>query len=344
MSHHLLRLSLFALLSTVFYQEGRSFLADVPAIDAVSAATSQRVSVIAVLKAGDDLLEQPAAADAPLTSAQIEDLVSKAIYLSGGIHKYIDPGSEWILLKPDVAALDTSGSGRVTDVRVVKGVIEVVHQAAPQAQISIVEGPTQWISPGQEIDKEKAGSAEVADGFERAGYRALLADPALADIELDIIDLNFAAAEEIDVPDSSEVANAYFVPIELLECDMLISIPVFKGGVADGMESLKTIAPGPHYGWDRSALPTRADKPGGTLIDLALLVEADFAVMDMLAEHRAIVAGRDLVAVDATAARMVALKPEESPIHQLGYARRIGQFHSDWLKVVTAESFKKAEE
>ena len=50
---------------------------------------------------------------------------------------------------------------------------------------------------------------EIGDGFETAGYRALLDDPDLAGADLRIVDLNYDDAVAVKPPGDGLVADSY---------------------------------------------------------------------------------------------------------------------------------------
>ena len=53
---------------------------------------------------------------------------------------FVPDTARWVAIKPNVTIPKPSGSGIVTDARVVRAVAILVHEAAPGARISIAEG------------------------------------------------------------------------------------------------------------------------------------------------------------------------------------------------------------
>jgi len=129
-----------------------------------------------------------------------------------------------------------------------------------------------------------------------AGYRQLLEDPDLAGIDLDIVDLNFDDPTEVEVPDGGYARDKWKLPLSVLECDFLISVPVLKIhdtiGMTNVMKNFIGIAPGSVYGWPKMmGYPPRSGNPGiphvpgildETIVDLVTAAEADFAVVDAI--------------------------------------------------------------
>ena len=72
---------------------------------------------------------------------QIEAMVRKAIELQGGLDWIIEKGDK-VMLKVNLVGADSpSGQGENTDVRVVKAVIKIVHEATEgDVEIVIAEG------------------------------------------------------------------------------------------------------------------------------------------------------------------------------------------------------------
>ena len=86
-------------------------------------AAPARVSIV---RSDDDALPDPASTSSALTYAQVEAMTRRAVELAGGFDELVRPGDR-VLIKPCIAAPDLSGN---TDVRVVKAVARLVHEAA----------------------------------------------------------------------------------------------------------------------------------------------------------------------------------------------------------------------
>lgn len=246
--------------------------------DAVSAATPGHVAVVGALRSDCEDLAEPASPDTALTADQIDDLVRKAVHYSGGLGRVLDPGAEWILVKPGGGG--AHDEERRAHLAVVGSVLRLIHEAAPDARVSILTGA--------------AGDTTLAPGL-----RQLLSGQA-AEMQADILNLIDEEAEETSVPDGGEASDTYTVPIALLECDAVIDVARVVPGAASAMANLTGLATA--IGTPRSA--------DGVLVDLALLSIVEFAVLDVITVQtetgpqrlNTVLAGADLIAVDRAAA------------------------------------------
>ncbi len=331
-------------------------------VDAVSAATKPGQSVVGVIRSDFERLKEPASPDSALTEAQVEHMVRYAISMAGGLHTIIEPGTDWVVIKPNIVELKPSGSGVVTDCRVVKALVKIVHEIVPEARITIAEGNGEWIPPEHSDIKATIPRAKLGDGFEVAGYRALLRDETLSGVRLDIVDLNFDEAVEVTVPDEWYAREKYYIPATVLECDVLISVPVLKihdgVGITNAMKNFVGIAPGMIYGWSKSTgYPPGSGNPGiphtpaildETIVDLTSLSDVDFTVVDaVMAMERVksdeyggnavrmntIVASADIVAADAVSARLMGLNPDDVEHLTLAAYKGLGQCDLENIKV-----------
>ena len=347
--------------------EGRIFT-----VAPVSAVAGPGQSVVAIVRSDNPALEEPANPDSALSYEQVEDMVRYAVALAGGLQTIIEPDDDWIVIKPNVVEPYPSGSGVVTDWRVVKAVVKLVHEIVPDAKVTVAEGPGGWISPGY---PETKTWFRPVDGFELVGYKALLSDPELSDVNLDIVDINFDDTVEMPVPGGGYARNKYFLPKTILDCDVLISVPVMKvhpeAGITVAMKNMVGIAPGMKYGWAKFAgYPRGSGNPGlphsspvidEMIVDLNLLAGVDFSVVDaVMAMERSqawgnpvrmnmIIAGSDVVAVDAVCTRIMGFNPDDFEQLTLGACAGLGIVDLDSIKVKgdkteeVARRFEKAQ-
>ena len=316
-----IRLALLLYLAPVALYLGR-WSADPIGVDAVSAVTPGHVAVVGVLRSDDAALDAPAAPDAPLSADQVADLVRKAAYYSGGLHKALDPDAEWIVVKPGfVTGLEGSASGRQAidaHVRVVGGVLRLLHSTSPEAEVSVVTG-----LPGNE-----ALDARLAE---------IIGEPPLALARIGLLDMREEEHEEMEVPDGGESSDTYPVPIALLECDAVINVArVAVPGMASAMANLWGLA---RVGPD-AALGSQSPARG-VLVDLALLSEVDFTILDLLVVETAggrqrlnlVAAGRDMISVDRVAAALPETGGGGIGALMLASARGLGQVNIGAIKV-----------
>ena len=325
-------------------------------VDAVSAATKPGMSVVGLIGSDYEQLEEPAARDAELTETQVEEMVRHAVDMAGGLRQRIEADAEWVVIKINIVQLRTRGSGVITDWRVVKGLIKIIHEIVPEARITIAEGAGGWIPPERQA---AATFADLGDGFEVAGYRALLEDEELEEVDLDIVDLNFDETAEVRVPDQWYAREKWRLPLTVLECDFLISVPVLKVhdgiGMTSAMKNCIGIAPGMVYGWNKiMGYPPRSGNPGiphqagildETIVDLVSMAEVDFTVVDAIVgmERRydggnrmrlnTIVASADIVAADAVSAQLSGFNPFDFEYLTLAAYKGLGQCDLDRIKI-----------
>ena len=265
-------------------------------LDALSAATPGYVPVVGAAS--------PSGEGAP-ASADEADLVRGAIYLSGGLHKTVDPSSERILVRPGHAAMEARGMA--AHVRVIGALVEELARIAPDAGIGLLLGGV----PG--------APAAPAAGLSQA-LAALREDPGLAGVDLEILDLGEEELEETEVPGGG---GPYPVPISLLECDALVNAARPAGALA-GLDNLRGLAgPGP------------AGSPPGP-VELALLAEVDYTLLDMTG-HKGpgplLLAGADGIAVDRVAASLLGIGEERlAPLFAAG-GLRLGMSRLASIKV-----------
>jgi hypothetical protein len=237
-------------------------------LDAVSAVTPGHVSVVGAAAVS--------AEGAPETATEA-DLVQGAMYMSGGLHKAIDPASDWILVRPGHVPMEPRAVAQ--HVNVVAAVVAQLADIAPQAQISLLLGGVE----GTDVSAPKG--LKLALG-------ALADDPEMAKTRLEVLDLATEEVEEVEVPDGGVGADLYPMPISLLECDAVVNVARLAGPLS-GLANLEGLAG--MVGGD----------PAGRRIDLALLAEVDYSLLDMLGhsgpQGAMILAGQDPIAVDRVA-------------------------------------------
>ena len=344
-------------------EEGKTFTVLEPA-----ALTGEGGTVVSIVRSDFPELPEPVEPTSELTYGQVEEMVRKAVAMGdfeAVIHKAEENRSEellWVVIKPNIVELKKRGSGVITDWRVVKALIQIVHEIVPKARITIAEGGA-WIPPERTDVREQIPWGDFGDGFEVAGYRQLLEDDELAGIRLDIVDLNFDEPIETPVPGKWHARAAYFIPKTILDCDVLIDVPVLKitgtAGITAAMKNFVGIAPGMVYGWAKmQGYPPGSGNPGiphsdaildETIVDLTSLSGVDFCVVDaVVAMERAktdedggrpvrmntIVAGADVVAVDAVCARLMGMNPDDIEYVTLGHAKGLGVGRLSDIRVV----------
>jgi uncharacterized protein (DUF362 family) len=116
------------------------------------------------------------------------------------------------------------------------------------------------------------------------------------------------------------------LPLELLRSDFVISMPKLKthhwAGMTCGMKNLFGTVPGAVYGWPKNVLHahgiqnsildlTATIRPHFTIVDAVTAMEGDGPIMGRPRTLGFVAMGADVVAVDATCARVIGLNPDK---------------------------------
>ena len=180
----------------------------------------------------------------------------------------------------------------------------------------------------------RMGAAEVIVA-EGAGHRrdteyllgASGLDAVLRERRVRFVDLNLDRVEEVALPTSFTALGRLWLPRTVLDADLFVSMPKLKthhwAGVTLSMKNLFGIVPGAIYGWPKNVLH-QAGIPGSIVDINAALGLPRLAIVDGIVgmegngpiqgEARAagvLVIGDDFPAVDATAARLMGVDPEQ---------------------------------
>lgn len=328
----LIALDLYAALA---HNQGKGYRLFYPVADVTRQAPWER-STVAVVRTNTPGIKNPVDPDAlgdRITAGQIEEMVRLAVELTGGMEQIVTPEDKQVLIKPNWVTDAPSGSGAITDARVVRAVIKLVYEANPNVQIVVADGSGEWIDRST-AQRYSVSNAPVRDAYRNNGYQQmveeLLNDPSLPGLKLRLDDLNVPLSDTVlvELPGGGWYQDAYWTHKLVTESDKVISVPVMKIHGTRITVSLKNnigAAPGSRYGWAKLALdhnPAVIDK---VIVDMAQVVGVDYVVVDAVTAlerayttengsplHRnMIIAGRDPVAVDAVAARLMGFNPDD---------------------------------
>jgi len=181
----------------------------------------------------------------------------------------------------------------------------------------------------------KAGAREVVVG-EGPGHRRDIEyllegtglDEKLRDLKLRFVDLNHDDVRAVPLKSRFTKLDAMWLPVELLRADLVVSMPKLKthhwAGMTASMKNLFGTVPGAVYGWPKNLLHARGIeqsiidltatvRPQLTIVDAVVAMEGDGPIMGRPRPVGCLVMGTDLVAVDATCARMIGLNPSKMP-------------------------------
>lgn len=178
----------------------------------------------------------------------------------------------------------------------------------------------------------KLGAKEVKVG-EGPGHRRdtdglLLASglyPFLKDTKTQFVDLNLDDIRCVPLQSSFMGIDSLYFAETVLQSDLLVSMPKLKthhwAGMTLSMKNLFGIVPGIKYGWPKNFLHWHGINE--SIVDINSTIRSHFAIVDGIVGMEGngpiqgtpkpvgvLVFGDDLVAVDATCARVVGLNPE----------------------------------
>jgi uncharacterized protein (DUF362 family) len=247
----------------------------------------------------------------------VELAVRQAVSLAGGLDELVTPRSS-VLVKPNLAVMDRSGGGKITDARVTEAVTRIVLEKKPRSVIIGEGSAVGYDFPDlQDTMKsmEESGTKEVA---ERLG--------------VPLIDLNTDRNREVEIPNPL-VMESVKIAQTVLESDVIISVPVMKthirSAVTLSLKNMKGVMPGGEK--------KKTHRLGLELAiaDLISVVKPHFAVVDGLAGMEGlweypedcvplglVGAGRDPVAVDSVFAQIMGVPPMD--IMHLVYCQKKG--------------------
>ena len=227
----------------------------------------------------------------------VEAAVRRAVELAGGLDSKIPPGAV-VLIKPNVANPLPSGSGNITDARVTEAVARMVLETGPRRVIIGEGSAVGYDFPGWRDTMHSLEVSGTADVGRRLG--------------VELVDLNRDEQEEVCVEDAL-VMRAFGVARTALEADVVVSLPVLKThvrtGITCGLKNMKGVLPGDEkkrthqLGLDRAIVDlNRIVKPDFTVVDAIVAMQGTHTNPEDRVPLGLIVAGPDVVAVDAVCA------------------------------------------
>jgi len=247
----------------------------------------------------------------------VEIAVRKAVSLAGGLDEIVTPGTK-VLVKPNIASRDRSGSGKVTDARVTEAVTRIILERKPMSVI---------IGEGSAVGYDFPDLQDTMMAFEESGTKEVAEKLGVA-----LVDLNVDRHREIEIPNPL-VMKFVKIAQTVLDSDVIVSVPVMKTHIRSGVTlSLKNM---------KGTMPGEEKKKTHRLglelaiADLVSVVKPHFAVVDGLVGMEGlweypddcvpmglIGAGRDPVAVDSVFAQIMGVSLEE--IMYLQYCQKKG--------------------
>jgi uncharacterized protein (DUF362 family) len=238
--------------------------------------------------------------DAPTYSVDLADVVSRGIR-----ELAFDVRGRSVLLKPNLIEYEP---GRLinTNPLVAAGAATAFLQAGA-TEVVIAEGP------GHRRDMEYL---LAATGF----------SDQLKDLRIRFVDLNHDDVRPVALRTHFMGLDELFLPVELLKADVIVSLPKLKthhwAAMTASMKNFFGVVPGAVYGWPKNFLHfhgidnsivdiVATVKPHFTIVDAIVAMEGDGPIMGRGRQTGFLAMGQDLVAVDATCARLIGFQPEK---------------------------------
>lgn len=233
----------------------------------------------------------------------------------------LDVRGKRVLLKPNLVEFDAKTAVN-THPLLVHATLEA-FRAAGAADVRIAEGPG-----------HRRITLDLADA---AGYFRTI--PRFESL---FTDLNVDELAEVRISRPRSRLKSLYLPKKVLGCDLLVSLPKMKThhwvGATLSMKNLFGLVPGGVYGWPKNVLHWAGIDQ--SIVDLHSLFQNAFAIVDGIVgmegngpiqgtpkQAGVLVAGRDLIAVDATCCRLMGIDPAR--VTYLGLADGVGHLQED---------------
>jgi uncharacterized protein (DUF362 family) len=254
-----------------------------------------------------------------------ETMVQQAVAHLGGIDSIIRPGST-VVVKPNAGHEGAPETSVNTNPEVVGAVIRLLKKAKAGriilAEASAIGCDTMSCLESSGIRKaaEEAGVDEIRD----------------IKSDQDLI--------KKDIPNPTSAIKQVELPRFLLEADHLVNVPIFKSHVSMvfscALKNLKGVVQDVHH------YVMHCTDLAAAMMDLGDIVRPDLTVVDMIrpmegfgphsgtpAEFGCVLAGQDMVAIDATACRMAGLDLDKVEYFDAARAKGLGTFDAKQIEI-----------
>ena len=255
----------------------------------------------------------------------IQEMVAEALSLLGGVSSLIKPGAV-VVIKPNAGHPFPPETSVNTSPAIVTAVIKELRKAQPK-QIILAEAAAVGCDTLECLEVSGIGKAAEEAGIDR-----------IIDIkrEKDLI--------KIPIRDARSDLTSVLLPRFLLEADHIVNLPIFKSHVSMvfscALKNLKGVVQ------DKAHRQMHQTNLADAMMDLLSVVRADLTIADLIrpaegfgphntipVDFGCVVAGKDRVAVDATACRMVGLDIKNAPYFKSARQRGIGNFDEESIEI-----------
>ena len=241
----------------------------------------------------------------------LKDIINRGVHLLK-----LDVKSKRIVLKPNLVEFDPAGVIN-THPAVIEAAIDSFRSLGAR-EVVVAEGP------GHRRDSEYLLMA--------SGIYDVIKEHRIRYVDLNTDDVRLTELRS----DFTNLRQLYF-PETLFNADLLVSMPKLKthhwAGVTLSLKNMFGVVPGSVYGWPKNALHWAGIH--GSILDInSSLPIPQFAIVDGIVgmegngplqgqakQSGVLILGHDLVAVDATAARLMKIEPRK-----IEYLETAGRF------------------
>jgi len=230
-----------------------------------------------------------------LVIVESKNIKNKIIYCLETID--FKPSSNEFILKPNIVYKHKSGSGHITDIRIVESLIEILNENYDAKKIIIAEGPTLFLENPMEL-------------FDYVGYTKLVKKYHNVSL-VDIYQTNYKKNN-----------NNFMVP-EILEGRSLINLPVLKGhaqvGLTCAIKNLKGLLQRSdkkkfHREGLNEHLSTLVNlKPELTLVDAITCQECEGDFLSKKYKFNLLICSKNPIIIDDFCSRLVGFNIDEIP-------------------------------
>ena len=243
-------------------------------------------------------------------SADLADVV-----LRGMRELQVDVAGKRVLLKPNMVEYEP-GSAINTNPSVIVGTAIAMRRAGA-AEVVVGEGP------GHQRDIEYLLTATGLSDY-------------LREHRIRFVDLNTDDVEWRELASNFSGIGRMALPVSVLNADLVVSLPKLKthhwAGMTCSMKNFFGVVPGAVYGWPKNVLHTHGIfgpivdlvatvRPGLTIVDGIVGMEGDGPIMGNPRGFGVLAMSTDLVAADATCARVLGFDAAKLP-----YLNTAGRF------------------
>jgi uncharacterized protein (DUF362 family) len=255
----------------------------------------------------------------------LEKMAEEVLSHLGGINSLIKPKAT-VVIKPNAGHPGPSEISVNTSPAFVAAIIKELRKARPK-EIILAESAAIGCDTLKCLEISGIGKAAEEAGVDR-----------IVDIkrEKDLL--------KIPIRDARSALNRVLLPRFLFEADHIVNLPIFKTHVSMvftcALKNIKGVVQ------DKVHFQMHQTNLADAMMDLWSVIKADLTIADMIrpaegfgpttplpTDFGCIVAGKDPVAVDATACRMVGLDLEKVNYFESARERSIGNFEEDSIEI-----------